>query len=447
MKLKASDLFLTAALTVLLPLGCSCQQDQNNFVWEKQVIPGIKYSHLKKITGLGPLHVHILKIDLENSKISVKPELANGVIGNLEKTSDIAARNNAVAAINGSFFETRKKLHLPIGLMIIDGQVVNKSILERTAIGITKDKEIIFGIPKTKGCVMDLNRNKSVPIWGVNRPRKNDEVIIYTNEYGKTTGTNKFGREIIVNSKGSVEAITEGNSKIPKDGYVVSLHGWSRDFAAKMKISDRIGISYDLAGKWKDVDQAITGGPLLVKDGEAVHKESLIIEKFRDELLSPNSRTAIGVSKYQELIFVVVDRQRPFSIGVTYDELSEIMKEAGADNAVGLDGGHTSTMYINGKIVNKPLTRAEGMVSNAIIVKYAGWKLASAPKVKAAYKFVYKPPSEEMIEALKSGAELTPTTYLPRPEDFGMFGLYDIYNRVIKPVVPDPIARQLSSGP
>jgi hypothetical protein len=213
-----------------------------------------------------------------------------------------------------------------------------------------------------------------------------------------------------------------------------------------MKISDRIGISYDLAGKWKDVDQAITGGPLLVKDGQAVHKESLIMEKFRDELLAPNSRTAIGVSKDRELIFVVVDRQRPFSIGVTYDELSEIMKEAGADNAVGLDGGHTSTMYINGKIVNKPLTRAEGMVSNAIIVKYDGWKSALAPKVKAAYQFVYKPPSEEMIEALKSGAELTPTTYIPRPEDFGMFGLYDIYNRVIKPVVPASIARQLSSG-
>ena len=410
------------------------------------MIPGIKYSHLKKITGLGPLHIYILKIDLKNSKISVKPELAKGVIGSLEKTSDIAARNNAVAAINGSFFETRKKLHLPIGLMIIDGQVVNKTILERTAIGITKDKEIIFGIPKTKGYVMNLSNNKSVPIWGVNRPRKNDEVIIYTNEYGKTTGTNKFGKELIVNSKGSVEAITQGNSKIPKDGYVVSLHGWSRDFAAKIKISDRIGISYDLAGKWKDVDQAITGGPLLVKDGQAVHKESLIMEKFRDELLAPNSRTAIGVSKDRELIFVVVDRQRPFSIGVTYDELSEIMKEAGADNAVGLDGGHTSTMYINGKIVNKPLTRAEGMVSNAIIVKYDGWKSALAPKVKAAYQFVYKPPSEEMIEALKSGAELTPTTYIPRPEDFGMFGLYDIYNRVIKPVVPASIARQLSSG-
>jgi len=447
MKLKASDVLLTSALTVLLSFGCSCQSDQNNFVWQKQVIPGIKYSHLKKITGLGPLHVHVLKIDLKNSKISVKPELANGIIGNLEKTSDIAVRSNAVAAINGSFFETRKKLHLPIGLMIIDGQVVNKSILERTAVGITNDKEIIFGIPKTKGYAMNLNSKKSVPIWGVNRPRKKDEVIIYTNEYGQTTRTNSSGKEIVVNSDGSVEAISAGNSKIPKDGYVVSLHGWSRDLAAKTKVSDRIGISYDLAGKWKDVDQAITGGPLLVKDGQTVHKESLILEKFRDELLAPNSRTAIGVSKDRELIFVVVDRQRPFSIGVTYDELSEIMKEAGADNAVGLDGGHTSTMYINGKIVNNPLTRAEGMVSNAIIVKYDGWKLASAPKVKVAYRFVYKPPSDEMIEALKSGAELTPTTYIPRPEDFGMYGLYDLYNRVIRPVVPASIVRQLSSGP
>lgn len=185
-----------------------------------------------------------------------------------------------------------------------------------------------------------------------------------------------------------------------------------------------------------------------MKDGQAVHKESLVSEKFNNELLAPSSRTAIGISKDKELILVVVDGAHPPLArgGVTYDELAEIMKEAGADNAVGLDGGHTSAMYIDGRVVNNPLSGWEGLVSNAIIVTYDGWKLASIPKARVVYRFVYKPPSEEMIEALKNGTELSSSTYIPRPEDYGMYGLYDIYNRVIKPVVPASIFQQLSSG-
>jgi exopolysaccharide biosynthesis protein len=436
MKLKINDLLLAAALIAFLSIECSCDKEQI-FLWQKQIVPGINYSYLKKFTQAGPLHVHILKIDLNNSKINVKPTLAKGVIGKLERTSSIAFRNNAIAAVNGSFFETKKKLHLPIGLMIIDGQVVNKSILDRTSIGITKDKNIIFGIPKIKGYVRNMDNNKSVPIWGLNRPRKNNEVIIYTDEYGETTRTNLFGKEITVNSEGSVEAMSDGNSKIPRDGFVVSLHGWSKDFAAKLKKSDRVSLDYDLAEKWKDVEQAVTGGPLLVKDGQTVHKESLLVEKIKNALLSPNSRTAIGISRNNELIFVVVDRKYQISTGVTYDDLAEIMKEAGAENAVGLDGGHTSTMYLNGKVVNTPLRGSEGLVSNALIVTYDGWKLAARPKPKVvASRLVYKPPSEELIEALQNDAELTPTTYIPKPEDYGMYGLYDIYRRVIKPVIP-----------
>jgi len=399
--------------------------------WSKEIVPGIKYLHIKNQTDNGFLHIHVLKIDLKNPKINIKPELANGTIGNLEKTSDIALRNNAVCAINGSFFENRKKLHLPLGLMIIDGRVVSKSILERAAIGITKEKEIVFGMPKVKGYAINLSNKKSVPIWGINRPRKKDEVIIYTNEYGDHTRTNSHGKEIVVSGDGNVISITNGNSKIPEDGFVVSLHGWSRDLIQKTRVGDKIGLVYDLDDKWKNVKQAVTGGPLLVKDGEIVHEESLVNEKFKKDILPANSRTAVGITKNNELIFTVVDKQYPVSTGVTYDQLSRIMKDMGSSYAIGLDGGHTSTMYINGRVVNFPLYQTEAKISNAIIVQYDGWKISSKPKIPYIYKYVYKPPSDELIEALKGGADLAPTTYIPRPEDFGLYGLYDLYNRVV----------------
>ena len=431
---KINRFLAAAALLPLLSFGCSCDQDQNSQSVYSQIMPGITYSCASKFVGTGQLQIHILKIDLNNGKVNVKPCLAKGVIGNLERTSSIALRNNAIAAVNGSFFETRNKLHLPVGFMIINGQVVNKSILQRTAIGITKDKKIVFGIPKIKGYVMNLNNRKSVVIWGVNRPRKGNEAVIYTREYGENTGTDQSGIELAVRYDGTISKISLGNSYIPRDGFVLSLQGWPADFALKTKATDKIGLVYGLSEKWKNVEQAITGGPLLVKDGEITHKENIEFENFNDKLLAPTSRTAIGVSKDNELILVVADGKQSSGevTGATFDDMAKIMKEAGAVGAIGLDGGHTSTMYVNGKVVNGPLMKYEGLVSNAIVVTYDGWEppLTLNPIVP---EYVYMPPDEEMVEALKSDADLLPSTYIPRPEDFGMYGIDDVYNRMIRP--------------
>ena len=399
-------------------------------------MPGITYSCTREFSGTGPLQIHILKIYLNNEKVNVKPCLAKGVIGNLERTSSIALRNNAIAAVNGSFFETRNKMHLPVGFMIINGQVVNKSILQRTAIGITKDKKIVFGIPKIKGYAINLNNRKSVVIWGVNRPRKQNEAVIYTREYGESTGTDPSGIELAVKSDGTIRKVCPGNSYIPRDGFVLSLQGWPADFALKTKDTDKVELVYGLSEKWKDVEQAITGGPLLVKDGEITH-ESIVAENFNSKLLAPTSRTAIGVSKDNELIFVVADGKQSsgYVTGATFDEMAAIMKEAGAVGAIGLDGGHTSTMYVNGKVVNDPLMKYEGRVSNAVVVTYDGWETPIALRPQAS-EYVYAPPDEEMVEALKSDADLAPSTYVPRPEDFGMYGIDDVYNRMIRPFIP-----------
>ena len=436
-------LLKTSLLLILFSRPCLAE-DIDRSVLKQDIMPGLTYSHITKMTPGGMLHIHVLKIDLKNEKISVRPELAKGIIGSLERTSGMARRCNAIAAINGSFFEARDTLHLPVGFMVIDGQVVNKSILERTAVGITGSKKIIFGIPKTKGYVMDLANRKSVPIWGVNRPGKGDEVIIYTDEYGESTGTDGQVMEMTVNASGKVTRISGGDSSIPRDGYVISLRGWSRDFASKTKVGDTMGLVYGLAEQWKDVWQAITGGPLLVKDGKTTHDESIRNEKFSGDLLPPNSRTAVGVTKDNELLFVVVDGRYPKSVGVTYDELAGIMKDEGAEDAMGLDGGHASTMYVDGKVVNDPLSGHEARVSNALIVTYDGWKPALAQGQVLTYIYEYKPPSKELVEALVKGADLSPTSYIPRPEDYGTWGLYDIYNRVIRPVTDMFITRQPS---
>lgn len=70
-----------------------------------------------------------------------------------------------------------------------------------------------------------------------------NQLVIYSREYGKTTGTNEFGKEAIIKDD-IVVALTGANSIIPKDGYVVSGHGsakkWIND---NLKIGTRVQIS------------------------------------------------------------------------------------------------------------------------------------------------------------------------------------------------------------
>ncbi|GAG12962.1 unnamed protein product, partial [marine sediment metagenome] len=217
---KKFVLFLLIALTV-----CHAAKAAE-YIWQKSVEKGINYTHIKRKTAKGTLHIHLLMIDLKNEKINIMPALANGKLCQLEKTSNIALDSEAIAAINGSFFATKDNLNLPIGNLIINKKLLSKSMLNRTAVGFTDDKKIMFGIPKVKGYVINKRNRKSIVIWGINSPRRQDETIIYTEEFGDNTKTNKWGKEIVVDKNDKVIKKGIGNSKIPKNGFVISLHGW-----------------------------------------------------------------------------------------------------------------------------------------------------------------------------------------------------------------------------
>lgn len=89
---------------------------------------------------------------------------------------------------------------------------------------------------------------------------------------------------------------------------------------------------------------------------------------IRDEMTPPDvldgvhPRTGIGVAdEGRTLLLLVVDGRQPgYSEGVTLEELGELFRWLGADHAVNLDGGGTTTMAISGpggraELVNQPI--------------------------------------------------------------------------------------------
>ena len=87
--------------------------------------------------------------------------------------------------------------------------------------------------------------------------RGTNQLVIYTRAFGRTTGTNEFGKEAIV-SDGVVVALTGANSIIPADGYVVSGHGsakkWINDnlkIGTKIQILDRTIKAYTTVDSYR----------------------------------------------------------------------------------------------------------------------------------------------------------------------------------------------------
>lgn len=96
-----------------------------------------------------------------------------------------------------------------------------------------------------------------------------------------------------------------------------------------------------------DIHDAISFSPFLILNGEPT-----ITKGNGGGGINP--RTVIGQRKDGAVIFLVIDGRQSFSLGATLKEVQNIMLEYGAYNAANLDGGSSTTMYYDGKIMNNP---------------------------------------------------------------------------------------------
>ena len=79
-------------------------------------------------------------------------------------------------------------------------------------------------------------------------------------------------------------------------------------------------------------------------------------------------RTAVGVTADNVLLLVEVDGRSGLSQGASLDELAAIMKQEGAVNAINLDGGGSSTMVVQGSVVNAPSDGRERPIADGVLV-------------------------------------------------------------------------------
>lgn len=119
-------------------------------------------------------------------------------------------------------------------------------------------------------------------------------------------------------------------------------------------------------GAW----QVLTFGPALIKDGQVTVSSSDEVGRA----MTSNPRTAIGQISEGHYLLVVSDGRTKESTGLSLWQLAELMQSLGAQIAYNLDGGGSSTMVFQGRVVNSPTTNGrsirERSVSDIVYIGY-----------------------------------------------------------------------------
>jgi uncharacterized protein YigE (DUF2233 family) len=332
-----------------------------------------------------PNDVTAYVLEVDPQKYSIFPAHAYGQAIGRQTVQDIAEEHQALAAINGGFFKSKPIDGLPAGILKINHQWFGWPGKARGAIGWSQDGSIVlFDRLLCQGSC--LIANQVIAIQGINRQPQKSEAIAFTPAFHSTTLTSSEGFEVVIRQNRVLFVREGGNSYIPSDGYILSfgskqqLPFWKtiqRDTPIYLDIHIIPQLSPQKTADWNRLSHIVGGTPLLVHGGEVITDFSP--EKTLTSFLErPHVRSAIGILRNRHWVFVVVEgKQGLLDRGITIANLARFMAYLGCDEALNLDGGGSSTLVIQGKVVNHPSgDEDEGLgyrtvraVSDAILIK------------------------------------------------------------------------------
>lgn len=332
--------------------------------------------YLVKFTNnRGPVVANILEIDLSGSNVTIGVGIMNkNSIGEKSTLLNLVTHNMAFAGVNANYFD--KSGH-PIGLLVKDGEWLVGPVYNRVAVGIFDDKKVVFDqvmlsaiASVERGIFKKKLLDEKIKIECLNSPpHLCNGISVVKPNWGEELYLDKDYFAYVV-KEGCIKRKDIRMVKVPRNGYLIV--GSKESKLERLNRWDCLQFSWNSDPDWSGVKEAISGGPYLIKEGEIYIDEEEENIRFKDEdKYAP--RTAIGVSKENKLYLITVDGRQPdYSVGLSLVELAEFLSDFGLYNAINLDGGGSTTMVIDGKVVNKPSDKeGEREISNGLLI-YVG---------------------------------------------------------------------------
>jgi len=350
----------------------------------KTVADGVEHAQVRREVAGKPVDINLLRLDLRKVRLDVHH--ANDTAIGTATTSSIATKHRAIAAINAGFFRLDRSQFLgdAAGMLMIDGKFLSEAANDRIQLIINNGPsktDVLFGRTALTQTVKIAK--ETFVIAGTNRELKKNEVVIYTPEFGPNTLTGAADTVEFTIIKGNIVTTNDGlgNTAIPRNGYVLSASGTMRQMLIDAAKQERY---VALTNTWRELPaefeksrgrlDIVTGVPQLVKNGLVdITWEREKSSKAFVETRHP--RTAVARLKDGKFLMITVDGRTEASAGIGLNDLAEYLISIGTIEAMNLDGGGSTTMYLKGRIVNHPSDKeGERKVSDAILVTPRGRK-------------------------------------------------------------------------
>lgn len=355
--------------------------DNDQIFWLNEGMLYVRHSTTQPL-----LQVHILIADLNAPQLEVKvgvgavPDVSNAYV------SDIVKSANAFAAINGDFYGGN---YLPQGLTVIDNRVIIAPKF-RATFAITEDNQPFIGYFTREwtwqASVIAAN-GAFIPLQLINLPCNNAWLCIYSDFMRRMPVKVGYdGLRVLLSPDYEVLQITEDFFEIPKDHYVLragkltEAGRWVQD---NINVGDQLDIFLTTTPPWQDYQYAISGGPIIVEDGQfrqdcdpALPESERICEEFTEDYHNSHyfenhiPRSAVGYDADNNLLIMMMVEgyEIDHSDGMTQRELADLFVNLGADYAMEFDGGGSSSLWIGDNFVNDFGYRGERRVTNALML-------------------------------------------------------------------------------
>ena len=359
----------------------------------EKVGPGTMYTrlYLKSQSTSTHMRVHFLTMDMKgHDNVKYKMELGNDTLLTVERISDVAKRkttsgNYYFAGVNGDFYITWDPyIGNPNMACYVDGQIAMYDRDEATKYGhfVMDDSKNMWCDHIYQKWTITRADNSVISLSHINYDRLDNELVLYndkTGHYTKTTGGVERrvrlveGEEWGINKPFKVEVVGEavsgGNMPILPNEAVLSASGSREADVLNLKDGEVLTVYFETRlGDYNltppNIKEVCGGDVVILQRGEVVYEAGRWINS-RDAF---NPRTMLGYSEDRsKMVWGLIDGRSSESSGSTYPQGASIMRYAGCYDAVNVDGGGSSGMYIqNLGIVNTPSDGKERAVSNGI---------------------------------------------------------------------------------
>jgi hypothetical protein len=347
-----------------------------------QLFPGVTYASDVQFTARGPVSIRVVRGPRPVGLYRLRTVLSNETVLREETLSSMQRRLSSQATmvgVNGDF--SRIADGRQTGILIRDGVLVTPPNGQRSSLGIGLDGTLdvrrvtFFGTWRGTGQRRALNDFNDAPgkngislftsDWARSTPRVEGSFAVVLAPFPASVPNTDIVAPVVATAQSASVPLAPGTAVLVARG----------NAAAKLQAEAALGIPLTLRlilqPDWTGMADAVGGGPVLVRDGKPVYRAN---EGFTVSQIAPrHPRTAVGQLADGRLIFVVVDGRQPgYSIGMTTYEMALTLTRLGAVRGMQLDGGGSSTLAFDGKVLNSPSDGRERPVPTALMLQYYG---------------------------------------------------------------------------